>query len=552
MRKLLLLLVLLYGALPSCCAQADIREYSTSYAGLDGEEELHPFLLAAIPYAGNYTFLIDHEGPIDLSGAPRTSFIRELNTFDSSDAYFFAPGIHPSNAAQYEFRVLKDAKEVVLPWSPIHSFTTPGQEVNFKGPYAFLGGYRTTWDHYLLVDLRRKGRDSILSTSVVYWAQAHPVLLNIYTAGDLKDLLAEVLNKLKAPYEIYLDSAQLKKWSSLYPPDQLDILTGLPKKLILKPTENNIVFYLKAGIYKKIALEYALVKNADTIIPWHPGEFDHNFFALQNLGPGNYLLEMRYSAQRHNVTTYPFFIQTAWTQAWWFRATLAFLIVLMLALIWVFIRQRQRTEIEKYKRQTLHLELKSIRSQLNPHFIFNALASIQGLINKNEIAKANRYLSEFGTLMRDSLKGSSKDFTPLDKEIATLDTYLKLEQLRFHFAYDIQTADDLPLRDLEIPSLLLQPLVENAVKHGISNMREAGRIQIVFVKDGNDFTCLIRDNGKGYAPGAASEEGFGLKLTKDRIHLLNQVLKEQSITFDITGEEGKGTAARLVFKNWIQ
>src|SRR5579859_4612454 len=473
---LLLLSALLFN--DWCYSQIDWLNYSTSYSG-DGNEKKKPVLVSAIPYAGNYVSEYDHAlNPAfdSLTNIYVTEY--KLNrrqtdllyseTFDSSNVYFSAPGIHLNNAAQYEFRVLLNGKEIVAPWSRIRQFTDSSLQLNaFSKKFAFLGGYKTTWGNYLTAELREKTSQKVVARNVVIWMQTKPVLLNIYTAGDLQDFL----KKEKKPYDLELGKNELKKWKALYPPDQIDSITNLPKRLILRPEEKNVIFYLRAGLYKRQALEYSLIRNGKVLIPWKENDFDNNYIWLRNMEPGNYVLQMRFSAQRHNVTTYPFGLKDSWYQTLLFKIAAVILFALSIGAIFLFfrlIRQKRKMKIERAKKEKLHFELRSIRSQLNPHFIFNALNSIQGLINKNEIAAANRYLSEFGNLLRDSLATSDKDFTDLNHEIATLETYLNLERLRFGFRYQIDVERNINPSETELPSFLLQPLVENAVKHGIS------------------------------------------------------------------------------------
>ncbi|MEP6613130.1 MAG: histidine kinase, partial [Mucilaginibacter sp.] len=195
-------------------------------------------------------------------------------------------------------------------------------------------------------------------------------------------------------------------------------------------------------------------------------------------------------------------------------------------------------------------ELKSIYAQLNPHFIFNALSSIQGLINKQDIKGANSYLSDFARLMRESLNNSNKDQTSLDKEMVTLETYLKLEQLRFGFMYQINIDKSINAYETEIPSLLLQPLVENAIKHGTSALQDKGEVAVNFTRRGNNMIVNVKDNGPGFL-GNTNATGFGLKLTQDRIKLLNEFTKGQSITFEIKKNTPTGADIELTFNNWF-
>ena len=269
---------------------------------------------------------------------------------------------------------------------------------------------------------------------------------------------------------------------------------------------------------------------------------------LRNLKPGNtYLLSTYYKYQPENAVLYKIVIAPTWYQKSSFKWILGISIsLLLLAFAYLFYSYKIRRQ--KQEQARIDLELKSIRSQLNPHFIFNALSSIQGLINNNEIDKANIYLSEFGSLMRDTLSGNNTINNTLSAEIKILDRYLQLEQLRFGFKFNINTSDKINGSEIEIPSLLLQPLVENAVKHGVSALRDQGKIDIDFEKHDADLVIKIKDNGKGF-----SEEppnGYGIKLTRERIQLLNQVNKEQPVSFDINSAK-TGTTVLLSFKNWF-
>ncbi|HEY5773424.1 MAG TPA: histidine kinase, partial [Chitinophagaceae bacterium] len=260
-----------------------------------------------------------------------------------------------------------------------------------------------------------------------------------------------------------------------------------------------------------------------------------------------YLLSVYYRLQPENAVLYKIVIAPAWYQTSGFKWIIGSGICLLL-LIFSYLFYSYKIRRQKQEQARIDLELKSIRSQLNPHFIFNALSSIQGLINNDEIDKANIYLSEFGSLMRDTLSGNNINNNTLSAEMKILDRYLQLEQLRFGFKFLINANSNINTSETEIPSLLLQPIVENAVKHGVSPLREKGMIDIGFEKQAGDLVIKIKDNGKGFSQN--SNNGYGIKLTKDRIQLLNQVNKEQPISFDISSGDS-GTTVLLSFKNWF-
>jgi LytS/YehU family sensor histidine kinase len=211
-------------------------------------------------------------------------------------------------------------------------------------------------------------------------------------------------------------------------------------------------------------------------------------------------------------------------------------------------KKKQLSEQQNEYEKTL-LKLSAIRAQLNPHFIFNSLSSIQGLINTNKINDANKYLEEFSSLIRNTLVDGDKLYHNLDKEIKTLATYLHLEQLRFRFEYNIKTDDNLNANEIKIPSFLLQPLVENAVKHGVSQLREKGKLYIHFFRRDNNMVAEIRDNGEGFN-NEINGTGYGLKLTNSRIELINKMVKGQTILMK-NFRENNETVIQLNFNNWI-
>ncbi|RZL49197.1 MAG: sensor histidine kinase [Pedobacter sp.] len=204
--------------------------------------------------------------------------------------------------------------------------------------------------------------------------------------------------------------------------------------------------------------------------------------------------------------------------------------------------------VQQYKEKEIaQLQLSSIRSQLNPHFMFNALSSIQNLMNKNEIDSANKYLAKFARLTRNVL--NDKELISLAQEKTLLDDYLQMEQLRFGFNYEINFSENLALDNIDIPSMLLQPFVENAVKHGISQKATEGKVTITFMKQTNDLLLTVTDNGNGFDIEKISN-GLGMKLSEQRIALLNSVYKENRFSIDIKSTTN-GTKISLTLTDWL-
>jgi hypothetical protein len=529
-------------------AQIDLDNYATSYSGNDKGA---PFIVAALPYNGVHFSDIDHSPKIKPEKAApkgaRPASYRQLNTFDSSDVYFFVPGIYKNNAGEYEFRILQNGITEMVPWSDISNFAANDLQINtYKRNFAFLGGYKTTWNNYLIADIRKKGTDSILSSSLVYWQPAQPAILNIYTPNDFNDFL----KRLKRPYDMSLNKEELEKWTKRYPKSEIDAGTGLPHHPVFSGDENNLIFYLSTDIYKKEALEYEIVKDGVADGPWKPNEFDNNFIWLKNLSPGHYMLHMRFSAQRQHIATYEFDIQPKWNQTAIFKIIAGSLLAAFFLLLFRLSAQSKKLAAHKRKKETIENKLRYIRAQLNPHFVFNALSSIQGLINKKETEQANQYLSEFSSLLRQTISNDDKETIPLEMEINNIEYYIRLEQLRFHFQYSIFVDDKLNITTTEIPPFLIQPLIENSIKHGIAALHENGRIQLRFLLSGKDMEVVITDNGKGFDP-LQPVSGFGIRLTKERINLLNQAGSYQHILLQIESAAAIGTTVHLYFKNWL-
>jgi len=227
----------------------------------------------------------------------------------------------------------------------------------------------------------------------------------------------------------------------------------------------------------------------------------------------------------------------------------AFSIGLVFLVILYVIKKRNKRDLEEKEQQQnmTKLKLNFIRSQLNPHFLFNALAGIQNLMNKNENDSANKYLSKFARLTRHVL--DDKELISLSEERTLLEDYLQMEQLRFGFIYKINQSEDLYLDNVEIPSMLLQPFVENAVKHGISQKAADGEIVIKFIKQANDLVLTVTDNGSGFDVGKKNN-GLGLQLSYSRIALLNSIYKENRFTLAIQ-PTNSGTIISLTLSEWL-
>lgn len=226
---------------------------------------------------------------------------------------------------------------------------------------------------------------------------------------------------------------------------------------------------------------------------------------------------------------------------------LVILLLIVLGMVYL-IRRNARRKLLAAKLQTAaaESELENVRSQLNPHFVFNALGGIQNLINKNEIGPANEYLSRFARLTRHILNNEAK--ISIKDEVDLLEDYISMEKLRFPFEYTVHVADELN-NNTEIPTMLIQPFVENAVKHAMAPLKGKGTIAVSFDKEGSNLVITITDTGAGFTV-EAEYSGLGLKLTKKRISLLNDLYKECPIYLTIDSGSGE-TTCKIVLSQWL-
>jgi two-component sensor histidine kinase len=225
--------------------------------------------------------------------------------------------------------------------------------------------------------------------------------------------------------------------------------------------------------------------------------------------------------------------------------SLGSILVTALAGIWIYrVRIRRIKAAEAMKTAIRELEVKAIRSQMNPHFIFNALNSIQSLINTAQYKAANTYLVKFSLLLRSVLHNAEKNTLPLIDELNTVRLYCELEQLRFDFSFDMELTEEIAADLVEIPGMILQPLVENAIIHGIAAKGKAGTLRIKTVKKDSTLLISVHDNGNGFHPEQHdnnTHKSMGLKLVRERLHLFRVAGQTASLHMS----NGNGTTALL-------
>lgn len=316
--------------------------------------------------------------------------------------------------------------------------------------------------------------------------------------------------------------------------------TTLPNNSELPYYLNNISFeYIGICLTNPEKVRYKFkLEGFDKI--WSP-ETKETFARYSNLPAGKYIFNVM-SCNNEGLwnkepATFSFAILPPVWETWWFRITIASALIILLV---IFFRLRtetiRRKEAEKLSReiQLANNELKALRAQMDPHFIFNSLSSIQSFIMSKDEESALRYLNKFAKLMRMILSNSEKSSITLREEIDSLELYLELEALRWEnkFDYSLDVDSKVEIDFHKIPSMLIQPYVENAIIHGMIPKTDGkGKIEIKISQKDTHIICMIEDNGIGRKKSRelrtktseSLHESVGMKITNERLEVLNKI-----------------------------
>jgi hypothetical protein len=269
---------------------------------------------------------------------------------------------------------------------------------------------------------------------------------------------------------------------------------------------------------------------------------------LDNLQAGNdYTLKIWYALQPENSESYHFSLPPYWYNRTDIR--LAFLLAL-LGLIFIVVKSilNKQTRKNSLRLQQAQNAFASIRAQLNPHFVFNALNSIQALMNTGNIDGANNYLSRFSKLLRTSLQPAYQGMVPLSTELELLQQYIELEQLRMPFAFKIQIEPSLDIHSIEIPGILLQPIAENAIKHGLPGATEPKLNCEIMVQNGN---LIITTKNNGYPLSEKLNNGVGLKIVEEKLQILNRCFPGTNAAFKLSTFDNL-TIVTITLHQWLK
>lgn len=342
---------------------------------------------------------------------------------------------------------------------------------------------------------------------------------------------------------------------------------SLPNDLVLSFRKNNISFEY-TGIYHRNpeSVRYKWILEGFNE-EWSP-PVKQREITFTNLPPGKYVFKVtacnEYNLWNSIPAAFTFSIKPPLWKELWFKGMAVLILALILWLLfYIRVRQikaknkviHQKLEMEK---NIIQLEHEAARLQMNPHFIFNSLNSIQGFITTNNAAQAKYYLAKFARLMRLILENAREEFIPLQNEVDILENYLELEKLSTNnkFDYFISISSSLNPEETEIPPMLIQPFVENAIIHGIKKKDGSGKIKIEFTEKGNNLLlCEITDDGVGREKSAlfkqnsnSKHKSTGIAVTKKRLEQFKlQTGADANVQFiDLKDENNNPAGTKVV------
>ena len=339
---------------------------------------------------------------------------------------------------------------------------------------------------------------------------------------------------------------------------------GLPINMNLAHNENSLqIEFIGISLLEPKAVEYSfLLAGAD--MGWSDYQKDRSVF-YSNLAPGDYSFHVRArnvnSGMVSKTVAFTFAITPAYWQTLWFKVLfLVLLASLITAYFIVRLRSIRKREAEKrdFKHQLAELEMTALRAQMNPHFLFNSLNSVNNFIIKNKKEEASEYLTKFSRLVRIVLQNSKERLVSLENELTALRLYIEMETIRFadQFIYVEDIDRNIDLKNIQLPPLILQPYAENAIWHGLLHLKErTGKLLLKVVKTEKGISISIEDNGIGrekstllQSKNAMKKKSLGMKMNEDRMGLSKELYDfslEVSIV-DLLNEKGESDGTRVI------
>ncbi len=338
--------------------------------------------------------------------------------------------------------------------------------------------------------------------------------------------------------------------------------TTLTDKVVLPYYCNNLSFNFISIDFinpNKVTYSYKLTGLTNE---WSPFT-TQRYASFPKLSPGKYSFEVRSRNNEGVISTtaapFSFTIRPPFWRTWWFYSLSALLVTLT---IYVLVRRRVKSIRQKslMKQQIIESELKALRSQINPHFLFNSLNSIQAFILRNQKEEANKYLAQFARLIRQILNHSRAEQITLKDEISLLENYIGMELLRFEgkFTYKLDVDAGVNISTAIINPMIIQPFVENAIIHGLTQDNDVGLLTISFKQHDGKLACIIDDDGIGIEASLQNKKekikhnAVGMEVTRERISALNRMSTEK-ILLEVEDRKNidgtSGTRVKIIFPN---
>jgi len=486
---------------------------------------------------------------------------------------FSALDVNEKNAADYRYHVVQNNEIEIVTWAKpnVFKYTADGKyKYAYLGKFDYVPGQVLKVEIYnvhdyrhldaFMIDWRKVERANLIGHIDYYSARFHP---------PDNGLFSKFITDLQQTTESGYRRENKKLVHIEHPISVKDFIETTNKnniKFRADDSVRNLGFIIHNGgrSYKyKVSLKRETAENKDSI---NLGEVNDKFDLNKEFWKtyGKYKITFTPKIHRHGgqpiyllrnlATSISFTVLPPGHKLTNIPINLVVYIILILLTTGGFMfmmyrrRQNQKLVKEAQNKQIATLQLQGVRAQLNPHFIFNALAGVQNLMNKNEVENANKYLARFARLTRNILDDGQKELTTIEHEAAILTDYLQMEQMRFGFKFNFDINEGEIDQQIEIPAMLLQPFVENAIKHGVSSLKNEGMVIVSIKEKDTDIILSVKDNGKGFS--TKQPGGMGIKLCEERIKLLNSIYKNTSILLHINSDS-KGTLITIELKNWL-
>jgi hypothetical protein len=516
------------------CTDCDV------YGRVAFTEHLNYVILGA-----NEEFVLRTDTLQKLNGTILTNLSRHA-VLSASFAVDFIPPKKSKNIPYHEleYQVLQNSK-VIQQWKGVsdlprekdYSITCDetGDWTKVQECPAFQAGrFNLNVGDLLLVQIREKSNSEALRNISIERPRMLPVIEAVrqFPAGTG---IQDILNK---------ELKQLNDW------------TSYTSEIEVKPG-NSILISFALGLNSKRIIEYAFTDDPENWKTLTSRESIPSilpaYLFIDNPSPGKTVgIMLRHADQRESVRHLKIIVKPKLTQttAFILSASLA-LAFLLFMIIYYFLRRRNRVQVRQLlsKKKDLENKLQLLSGQLNPHFLFNSLNSIQNLVNKTQVEEANAYISQVAGFLRTVMDAGKKEFISLQEELDITEAYLQLELKKRSFRYSILNFCETDLSQIDFLPLLLQPVLENSIHHGLTKETVDPLLTIQVSCKDKDLHMLISDNGKGYDV-TTVKKGHGLELVEKRISLMNEK-PGNKIEMHVTSEQGKGTTTIFTFNNWL-